>query len=128
MRIEPMQTSSAGQAIPEPQLVDAAREFEAQMMKELLQPLTGMGLGRDDEAGSSDATLADLAAQALGRSMSAKGGLGIATRIIGSLSGNMRANWEPCEVSAAVSGQTGLKSTSELPISIAGRSANGDQR
>jgi Rod binding domain-containing protein len=79
---------------PPPRLVRAAHEFEAQMMKELLKPLTaGDGLtGSDDESGSTGA-LGDYAGEALGRALSEAGGFGIANRIIGhvSHSGNQPA-------------------------------------
>ena len=67
-------------------LMRAAQEFEAQMMKELLRPLTAEGLSRDDADTASGGALADFAADALGRSISARGGLGIATSIVRSLS------------------------------------------
>jgi hypothetical protein len=72
---------------PPPRLVRAAHEFEAQMMKELLKPLTaGDGLtGSDDESGSTGA-LGDYAGEALGRALSEAGGFGIANRILGQFS------------------------------------------
>ena len=75
------------QTVQPPRLIRAAHEFEAQMMKELLKPLTsGDGLtGSDDESGSSGA-LGDYAAEALGRALSEAGGLGIANRIVGQVS------------------------------------------
>lgn len=65
---------------PQPRLVKAAHEFEAQLMKELLKPLTANG-NDSDETGSAGA-LGDYAAEALGRSLSEQGGFGIADRII----------------------------------------------
>jgi Rod binding domain-containing protein len=76
---------------PNPKLVRAAHEFEAQMMKELLKPMTGGDplTGEDDdsdpELGSgsgSGGALADFASQALGQAMSERGGFGIADRIV----------------------------------------------
>lgn len=75
-------------AVPQPRLVKAAHEFEAQLMKELLSPMThAAGMDDDSDAGSEGA-LADFASGALGQALSAHGGLGIATGIIRSLSRN----------------------------------------
>jgi Rod binding domain-containing protein len=80
---------------PNPKLVHAAQEFEAQMMKELLQPMTGGDAltddadGADPELGSgsgSGGALADFASEALGRALSQRGGFGIASQIIRELS------------------------------------------
>lgn len=69
---------------PEPRLVNAAREFEAQMMKELMKPIT-----RSDESDDgSGGALTELAGEMLGQSMSRAGGFGMATRIVASLSHN----------------------------------------
>jgi len=87
-------TSSAAAAItPQPRLVKAAHEFEGQMMKELLQPMTAKDamLRSDDEtdAGSGGA-LGEFASETLGRALSEGGGFGIANQIIHDLasSGN----------------------------------------
>lgn len=64
-------------------LEGAAHEFEAQMMKELLKPMTR--LDEDGDEGSGGA-LTELAGEALGRSLSKAGGFGIADRILASLS------------------------------------------
>lgn len=69
---------------PEPRLVNAAREFEAQMMKELMKPIT-RSEGSDDGSGSTGA-LTDLAGEMLAQSLSRAGGFGMGTRIIASLS------------------------------------------
>jgi Rod binding domain-containing protein len=75
------------QPAPQPRLVRAAHEFEAQMMKELLKPLTaGDGLtGSETDTGSTGA-LGDYASEALGRALSEAGGFGIASRIVGQVS------------------------------------------
>jgi hypothetical protein len=66
-------------------LVKAAHEFEAQLMKELLNPMwKGDALAEDDESGGG--ILGEFAAEALGRSLSEHGGLGISDRILQSLS------------------------------------------
>ncbi|MGD1063010.1 MAG: hypothetical protein ABR860_07085 [Terracidiphilus sp.] len=78
-------------AAPSPRLVRAAHEFEGQMMQELLKPmtngdaLTGTDADKDSGAGSGGA-LSELASEALGQSLSERGGLGIANRIIQELS------------------------------------------
>ena len=76
---------------PAPKLVQAAHEFEAQMMKELLQPMTGKDAltGQDDDSGGdagSTGALGEFASQALGQALSRAGGFGIADRIIRDLS------------------------------------------
>jgi|CZKF01.1.fsa_nt_gi Rod binding domain-containing protein len=76
-------TSSA--VTPQPRLAKAAQEFEAQMMQELLKPLTsGNGLdGEDsDTASGSGGALGAFASEALGRGLSEHGGFGIATGIM----------------------------------------------
>ena len=78
-------TSSA----PQPRLVRAAHEFEAQMMKELLKPMTGNGnlLGSEDDSGAdSNAALGEFASEALGQALSQQGGFGIANQIVHDLS------------------------------------------
>jgi Rod binding domain-containing protein len=68
--------------------VRAAHEFEAQMMQELLKPMTsGNGLdGEDGEASGSGSSLAEFASEALGRALSERGGFGIADGIVRELS------------------------------------------
>jgi len=73
----------------EVRLVRAAHEFEAQMMKELLRPLTQSNklLGDEDADDTGGAgTLGEFAAESLAGSLSAHGGLGIANRLISELS------------------------------------------
>jgi Rod binding domain-containing protein len=80
---------------PSPKLVKAAHEFEAQMMKELLAPMTGSDplFGDEDDDGGdsgpalgsgsgSGGALADFASEALGQALSERGGFGIANKII----------------------------------------------
>lgn len=94
-----MQTSVIGgcalaaqaQKQPSPRLVRAAHEFEGQMMKQLLQPMTEgdalTGAGDDADAGAgSNGALGEFATEALGQSLSNHGGFGIANRIIQQLS------------------------------------------
>ena len=77
--------------VPSPQLVRAAHQFEGMMMNELLKPMTsGDALaGSDEDSGSgagSGGALSDFATETLGQSLSERGGLGIANRIIQKLS------------------------------------------
>jgi Rod binding domain-containing protein len=80
-----------GANAPSPKLVQAAHEFEGQMMKELLKPmtggdaLTGVENGSDSGTGSGGA-LGEFASEALGQALSSRGGFGIADRIVGVLS------------------------------------------
>ena len=78
-------------AAPQPRLVRAVHEFEAQMMEELMKPMTrGSSLTGEDEdsdSGSgSGGALGEYASEALGRALSERGGFGIATQIVKDLS------------------------------------------
>lgn len=79
------QTAGADGQESSPRLLRAAHEFEGQMMKELMEPMVrGNALtGSDDDpdAGSGEA-LGEFAAEALGRALSERGGLGIGDRIV----------------------------------------------
>ena len=73
--------------VPCMRLVKAAHEFEAQLMKELMKPLTtGEGFYGDGNDTGSGGILQDFAGEALGRALSEQGGLGIAESILRSLS------------------------------------------
>ncbi|MGA2047133.1 MAG: hypothetical protein ABSG96_05545 [Terracidiphilus sp.] len=80
-------TGTTGAATPQPRLVRAAHEFEAQMMKELIKPLnrgnslTGADADADNDSGSSGA-FGEFASEALGRALSDRGGFGIAAGIV----------------------------------------------
>jgi len=83
--------SEKSDTTPSPRLVRAAHEFEGQMMKEMLKPMTnGDSLtGADDDADSdagSGGALGEFASEALGQSLSERGGFGIADRIVKDLS------------------------------------------
>ena len=89
LHIHPMTSPQTGapaapaSTAPSPKLVSAAHEFEAQMMKELMTPLTeghSMLGGGDDEDSSS--ALSSFAGEALGKAISEHGGLGIARSIL----------------------------------------------
>ena len=85
--IEGLATNLAHPEASSRRLVGAAHEFEAQMMNELLKPLTS-GLSEeqhDNQDSASDSVLTDYASEALGRGVSRQGGLGIANEILKSL-------------------------------------------
>jgi Rod binding domain-containing protein len=91
--MQPVGTLSAEGAVsegtPQPRLVRAAHEFEAQMMKELLKPMTSSDALTGENGGSttgSEGALGEYASEALGRSLSEHGGFGVANRIIAELS------------------------------------------
>lgn len=80
-------TSGTASAAPSPRLVRAAHEFEGQMMKELLKPLTDSdGLTGSSAADGSDSALGEFAAESLAQGISQEGGFGIASKILGDLS------------------------------------------
>ncbi len=86
-----LQTGVTQQPVtPSPKLVAAAHEFEAQMMKELLQPLSSTGLtgadGDGDDDSGSEGALNSYATEAFGKSLSDGGGFGVAKSIIATLS------------------------------------------
>ena len=91
------QTQESGMSSP--RLVRAAQEFEAQMMKELLKPMTGQdALTGEESVTGGDAgaggALGEFASEALGQAISRHGGFGIADRIVHDLSrpGHASAN------------------------------------
>lgn len=80
-------TSTGSATTPQPRLVKAAHEFEAQMMKELIKPMnSGDALTGEDDDSSSGNALGEYASEALGRALSEQGGLGLATHIVKTLS------------------------------------------
>lgn len=89
---------------PSPKLVKAAQEFEAQLMQELLKPMTTsdglMGTDDDSDSGSNGA-LGQFASESLGKALSQHGGLGIANQIIKELS---HSGKKSPAIHAAVSG------------------------
>jgi len=90
-----------GNAVSSPLLVKAAHEFEGQMMKELLEPLTAAddlaGDGGEDGDTGSGSALGEYASEALGQALSERGGFGIANRIVHELShsGTPHPNGKP---------------------------------
>ncbi len=88
-------------SLPQPRLVQAAHEFEAQMMKELLKPMTSRtNMDGDESDSGSGGALGDFAAEALGQSLSRMGGLGIATSILRSISPHESTSQIPPEMGA----------------------------
>ena len=71
---------------PNPRLMQAAREFEAQMMKELLVPMNHRSALFEDSDGDETSVLGEFASESLAGALSARGGLGIADRIVQTLS------------------------------------------
>jgi Rod binding domain-containing protein len=69
---------------PEPRLARAAHQFEAMMMKELLAPMSRTSL--EDAEGEETGILGDFATESLAGALSSGGGLGIADRIVHTLS------------------------------------------
>ena len=83
------ETSAGATTQPQPRLVRAAHEFEAQMMQELMKPLTrGSSLtGEDDDSSLGSAgALGQFATESLGRALSERGGFGIADSVLKDLS------------------------------------------
>jgi flagellar protein FlgJ len=96
---------------PAPRLVTAAHEFEAQMMKELLKPMTGKEalFGDDDgEDANANGPLGEFASEALGQALSRQGGFGIADRIVRDLSHSGKQS-ETGKVTGNLHGDTVLK-------------------
>jgi len=92
-----------------PRLVRSAHEFEAQMMKELMKPMTASDpLTGDGESSASGGALGEFATEALGRALSERGGFGIADKIVQDLSrsGPVRA---PSQVTTKPHGDTVMK-------------------
>jgi Rod binding domain-containing protein len=100
------------QPIPQTRLVSAAHEFEAQMMKELLKPMTSAseltGGEEDDAISGSTGALGEFASEALGRALSEHGGFGIADSIVQNLSQSGNST-EPAKVTEKMHRNTILK-------------------
>ncbi len=78
-----------GTVAPQPRLVRAAHEFEAQMMKEIMKPMTSSSAlteEDDDSSSGSAGALGEFASEALARALSDHGGFGIANQIVKELS------------------------------------------
>jgi Rod binding domain-containing protein len=105
--------SPGDSSAPPPRLVRAAHEFEAQMMQELMKPMTHIGsmTGDDDDSASgSSGALGSFASEALGRGLSEHGGFGIARSVLEDLShsGHKIANGK---VTGNLHKDTGIKAS-----------------
>ena len=91
----------------DPRLAKAANQFEAMMMKELLAPMARSGDLFTDSEGDQKGILGEFASESLAGALSAHGGLGIADRIIHSLShsGNSSSS---SEVTGKLENNTGI--------------------
>jgi len=86
MRVSGLEHGIQGESLAEARLARAAHEFEAQIMKELIQPMTRSD---DEEDGMrSGGALSEFAGEALGQSLSQAGIFGIADRIAATLTRN----------------------------------------
>ncbi|ADW69380.1 flagellar protein FlgJ [Granulicella tundricola] len=88
MRIDDVVAVQAGakNTLPNPKLVDGAKDFEAMMLKEMLKPLhfgaTDDGANGDSEKGGEADTIQGFALDALGKGLTRGGGFGLAKQII----------------------------------------------
>lgn len=75
--------SPAGERIvPDPRLKQAAREFEAAMMKELVAPMSQPSALFENGGADEMGVMGEYAAESLARGLSSRGGIGIADRIV----------------------------------------------
>jgi peptidoglycan hydrolase FlgJ len=87
--LSPLVQSPEPGATPSPRLVGAAHQFEASMLNELLKPLQERSEFSDkdedaDDSGSAGA-MREYGAEAMARSLSEHGGLGIAKMVLAKL-------------------------------------------
>ena len=82
----PAMDSAAASGSSDSRLERSAHEFEAQLMKELLKPLTGHDLLAGDDDATESGALGEFASESLAGALSARGGFGISNRILGELS------------------------------------------
>jgi len=80
------ETNAPDRSASEPRLVKAAHQFEAMMMKELLAPMSRGSSLIEDSSGEETGIQGEFATESLAGALSAGGGLGIADRIVHSLS------------------------------------------
>jgi Rod binding domain-containing protein len=103
---------------PQPRLVRAAHEFEAQMMKELLKPMTGDSALTGEEDGAegswgSNGAMGEFASEALGQALSQHGGFGMADRIVHDLSHSGTSN-HPGKVTRNLHADTVIRASQSL--------------
>ena len=73
---------SGNRTVPDPRLMRAAREFEAQMMKELLAPMNHHCSLFENDGSEETGVMGEFASESLAGALSVRGGLGIADRIV----------------------------------------------
>jgi Rod binding domain-containing protein len=89
--------AAATEATNRSKLADAAQQFEAMMLQELLKPLRSSEddlSGEKSEDGSFD-TLASFGTESVAKSISQHGGLGIARQVIQQLSAHVKDGHPP---------------------------------
>src|SRR5262245_52936686 len=82
-RVTEVERGSSVETTSNLRLVSAAHEFEAQIMKELIKPVTRF---HEQDASESGGALTEFAGEALGQAFSRAGGFGIAQALIDRLS------------------------------------------
>jgi len=85
-------------------LANAAQQFEAMMLNEMLKPLhfgAAVDTGGEESAGGAADTIRGMGTDALGKALASHGGLGIAKKIVGEVT---------AEHQAQIKKQGGLKS------------------
>lgn len=81
----PAQSDAAAQAQQKAKLVDAAHEFEASMLQELLKPMqSGKNSWGGEDGGEDDSfdTIRSFGTEAVAKAISKGGGFGIAKQVI----------------------------------------------
>ena len=74
-------------------LKESAQQFEAMMLGEVLKPLHfGQAPGAEPDEGGANETLGSYGSEALAKAISARGGFGIANRIIRQVSAQREAS------------------------------------
>ena len=88
--VNPPSGPDTSKTIQDGKLKDAAQEFEALFMQELLKPMqktSGEGMGEDDkDASPGSDTLSSFGTEAMAKAIAKGGGLGIARQIVAKVS------------------------------------------
>jgi flagellar protein FlgJ len=100
------QADSGIEARKKAKLVDAAQQFEGMMLQEMLKPMRGGqdswgGDVKNDEDSASD-TISSFGTEALAKSISQKGGFGIAKKVISQVEQEHQRNSEKKTLSTKV--------------------------
>jgi flagellar protein FlgJ len=117
-------TSSAGATVQDAaqhrKLVDAAHQFEAMFLQEMLKPMNSLGRsdGADEDAGDQgeDGTLQSMGTESMARAIAQAGGFGVARHIVAEV------EREHDQREATEKNQTTLKSSAGSPIQSVRRS------